>query len=422
MMTVKLLSLCCLLCFPSFLVAFSPLKPERGPLSLHKIRLSEGGKVNGSREPKQQPGNSKDGIASNGSKGTASDLSNSTSMKSLKTTTTTKAKEEDPDGELCLLPFSDDDDEQERPLKDFRKEQEGSKQLDRFVNIIPIVVPVLAYFAYENVAQVADILADTLASRNFVEVDGGSYRAQIIAPAINGIVIPACVVTFATLLSITLSFLRQRQQDIRTYINTEAGELRVLQAFVDAFPEGKPKDLCRTYLIQYTSRLIAESQPTTRYDKLDATSGESEMNGFLTQLIQMEDVREDLRSQSYSAVTRLNSERSERISILQSSFPPLHYAVLTVLALSICSCYLLETDQDILVFLYAVQLKLLWAILVGVFTGFAVVCYDLIDPFQGLYQISSTVNQLYTIRESLKVSACITSLSRPNGNSSSPQE
>ena len=49
---------------------------------------------------------------------------------------------------------------------------------------------------------------------------------------------PACVVTFATLLSITISFLRQRQQEIRTAINTEAGELRVLSALVDAFPAG----------------------------------------------------------------------------------------------------------------------------------------------------------------------------------------
>ena len=47
-------------------------------------------------------------------------------------------------------------------------------------------------------------------------------------------------------------------------------------------------------------------------------------------------------------------------------------------------------------------------ILVGVFSGFGVVTYDLIEPFQGLYQISNTVNQLYTLRNSLKVAVCAT--------------
>jgi hypothetical protein len=62
---------------------------------------------------------------------------------------------------------------------------------------------------------------------------------------------------------------------------------------------------------------------------------------------------------------------------------------------------LLETDQEALVFLNAVQLKILWSMLVGAFTALAVVITDLSDPFKGSYTISSTVLQLFRIRNAL---------------------
>lgn len=315
-------------------------------------------------------------------------------------------------GELCFLPefelsccdIENTENLEQESFGKFQQRKQESRVFDRLVNLIPFGAPIMAFLSYERIASLTTIVAELVANRNFVEVDGGTYRATIIAPAVNGIVVPACVVTFATLLSITISLLRQRQQEIRTSINTEASELRILQAVVDAMPQGLEQEQCWTYLIQYTSRLISESQPSTKIDALEATSGESEMNGFLTQLISFENVRDDLRSQSYSAIARLNSERSARISSLQSTFPGLHYVTLGSLAVSILSCFLLETDQDVLVFLYAFQLRFLWAILTGVFTGFGVVVYDLIDPFQGTYQISGTVNQLYILRSSLCVS------------------
>ena len=348
-------------------------------------------------------------------------------------------KEEMPiaDGELCVLPVCDDDAFENDTLEQFQQQQRQSRLVDSLINLlIPTVLPIIAYQNYEYVAQLANTLTDVLSSRMWQEVDGGSYRASIIAPAINGVIMPACVVTFATLLSITISGLRQRQQEIRTAIIQEASELRVLQSLVDAYPDGLTKAQCRSYLIEYTSRLISESKPrittitnmfetttpktpsssssssstpstTKKRPSVSADNGyDTEMNGFFNQLIKLENVRPDLRSESYNAIARLNAQRSERISSLQTSFPALHYATLCVLALSVMSCFLLETDQDILIFLNAVQLKLLWSMLVGVFTGFAVVCYDLIDPFQGSYQISKSVDQLYIIRGTLVASVC----------------
>jgi len=241
-------------------------------------------------------------------------VSTTTTTTGTTTTTVTTKKKLESSNDLCLLPDEEDDAEQDEALQTFQLEQ---KKLN-WIQLIPIVIPICAYFSYETIAQFAHSLGDLLASRSFVEVDGGSYRASIIAPAINGIVVPACVVTFATLLSISISFLRQRQQDIKTSINTEAGELRLLAAFVDAFAPSSAQDQCRTYLVQYTSRLIAESLPTTRYNNLQAAGGESELNGFLSTLIKADakDVRDDVRAQAYGAVTRLTTERSTRISIL----------------------------------------------------------------------------------------------------------
>jgi hypothetical protein len=311
------------------------------------------------------------------------------------------------EGSSCLLPDDQDPIDSCPIAKEERKTSQN--RVDQVLFFVPIFTPLLAYVSYEMVASLSDDVIELLSNKNFVVVDGGAYESKIIAPAINGVVVPSIAILFATLISETITSLRQRQQDIRTTINMEATELRVLQAMVDAFPAGSlVQDRCRAYLIQYTSRLIAESQPGT--DIEEACGGDSEMNGFLATLngvnTEHDILRDSLLAESYGAVSRLNSERSQRISSLQSTFPALHFVILSVLASSICFAFLLETNQDILIFLNAVQLKLLWAMLVGVFSALGTVCYDLVDPFRGSYQISkATVDQLYTIRSALRASA-----------------
>ena len=67
----------------------------------------------------------------------------------------------------------------------------------------------------------------------------------------------------------------------------------------------------------------------------------------------------------------------------------------------------MESDQAIQILLNAVQLRILWSMLIGTFSALAVVSYDLEDPFRGSYQISSTVDQFHTIRDALRASATI---------------
>mmetsp|Transcript_18128 Transcript_18128/g.51610 ORF Transcript_18128/g.51610 Transcript_18128/m.51610 type:complete len:442 (+) Transcript_18128:2-1327(+) len=282
----------------------------------------------------------------------------------------------------------------------------STEALGNALRWIPFFLPAVAYNFYDPVAHTFTAIIDLVANRNWVAVDGGAYQGKIIAPAINGIVVPSVSILFATLIGTTISTLRQRQLSIRTSFNLEAGQLRVLQGMVDALPSSEVQTRCRSYLTQYTSRIIAEGRQTTEYDSLDL-SIDCELNGVLQQLNAMS-VSEDcpagpIMGQGYTACNNLIEERTRRISAMQSTFPTLHYVIVTVLASAILVAFLMETNQELLVFLNAVQLRMLWSILVGTFSALAVVIYDLSDPFTGSYQVAQAVEQLHTIRMALSV-------------------
>ena len=99
-------------------------------------------------------------------------------------------------------------------------------------------------------------------------------------------------------------------------------------------------------------------------------------------------------------VMRLNAERSTRISALQSTFPLSQYFILVAIGSSICLAFLIETNQEILIFLNAFQLRILWTMLIGLMSTLCVLCYDLSDPFRGIFTIESALKQLYIIRVS----------------------
>lgn len=216
--------------------------------------------------------------------------------------------------------------------------------IDGLLYVIPIVAPILAYCSYTNVQSAFVQFIDLLSKAKWVAVDGGLYQTQIITPAINGIVVPSVAVLFATLVTNTVTTLRQRQLSIRTSLNMEASELRILQSMVDSFPTENDdddnynhdevpsisdyQDQCRRYLMQYTIRILAESQGTVNYNTLEYSGSiDSEMNALLSKLNELSRIEHQkslsrmnphLLSESYAAITRLNSERSTRISALQS--------------------------------------------------------------------------------------------------------
>jgi hypothetical protein len=219
---------------------------------------------------------------------------------------------------------------------------------------------------------------------------------------------------FANLIGTTITTLRQRQLDIRTAINMEAGQLRILQYLLDVVPIPDEQQVCWEYLAQYTSRLIAESQPTIEINSLNG-SLDTELNGVLRSLNRLAVLAENpdpegrmpsrlVLDKAYQSCAKLYEERAKRITSLRSAFPVLHFVIVATLAVSICVAFLLESNQDLLMFLNAIQLRILWTMLVGTFSALAIVCYDLGNPFRGSYQISISVEQLYTIRLALRAS------------------
>lgn len=63
-------------------------------------------------------------------------------------------------------------------------------RIDTSLRWIPALIPILAYVMYDPTAECFAATLDSLANNNFVAVDGGQYQAKIIAPAINGVVVP----------------------------------------------------------------------------------------------------------------------------------------------------------------------------------------------------------------------------------------
>ena len=57
--------------------------------------------------------------------------------------------------------------------------------------------------------------------------------------------------------------------------------------------------------------------------------------------------------------------RAQRLSLLQTTFPLLHWVVMCLLGGSIVLCFLLETDDQLLQFLDLSQLRIIFTFLIG---------------------------------------------------------
>ena len=162
-------------------------------------------------------------------------------------------------------------------------------------------------------------------------------------------------------------------------------------------------------LIQYTCRVLDECHPRqgAGSDVVNPRRGfDSELNGLVMQLNKGHGnvIPPHVASECYGSLARLREQRSNRITALQSVYPGLHYAILVALTMAVMTAFLIETDQELLVFLNAFQLRILWSMLTGTFVACFAVFVDLRAPFSGSYQVSDSVDQLHTIKWTLQAS------------------
>lgn len=101
-------------------------------------------------------------------------------------------------------------------------------------------------------------------------------------------------------------------------------------------------------------------------------------------------------------IMSLNGHRSDRVALLLSVFPVIHWGILIGLAVNIIIAFLLTSNQTVLQYLNSIQLRFLFGTIVGVCSGTATLCYDLGNPFSGTFSIAGASTQLADIRVCLR--------------------
>ena len=91
--------------------------------------------------------------------------------------------------------------------------------------LLTVLFPVTSFLFYTPIAgtfrSLIELLTEITGGRSWVPVDGGAYSIAILTPSINGIVLPSLCILFATLVSTTITQLRDRQLAVRECLNTE---------------------------------------------------------------------------------------------------------------------------------------------------------------------------------------------------------
>ena len=312
----------------------------------------------------------------------------------------------------CWLPDSVGAEPNTSP-REFGNNQDASNALDIFLVIAPVILPLLAGLLFDEEVGALHNFLTFLAQSNWVDADGGLSRTAALLPLMTGIVLPCVSFALGTLTATTISTLRARQIQLRTELNSEACLVRsILSATESLFPRkhcASERAKAGLLIRQYCTRLLVESRSGINLQQLARDgAANSELDG-LTRLLhhapalpaevdgvavskpRFEHTTEFL-AQMY--LEKLQLVRSERLAVLQTTFPAVHWLALTLLGVSIVFSFLLAADQQTLLFLAPLQLRLLFSVLVGALTSTACICVDLNEPFGGSFQITPSSEQV----------------------------
>jgi hypothetical protein len=86
-----------------------------------------------------------------------------------------------------------------------------------------MVPPVIAATIYPLIVDLVTLVTDLGTWSSGRNVDGNQFATTMLQPTLNGIVVPMLSIGLGTLLATTVNVLRQRQEELRAYINKEAG-------------------------------------------------------------------------------------------------------------------------------------------------------------------------------------------------------
>jgi len=319
----------------------------------------------------------------------------------------------------CALPPNDED-----MLEVWKGMMAETKTFDTLLVATPILAPLAALISYETAARVTRFCLDSLIHRTWESVDGNTYQISILTPVVNGIVVPAVSIALGTMTATTVSTLRQRQVEIRNLLNSELCTLDIMRAAIttlrdDDFEleslfdntenQNNISQTARLTLLMrdYVSRLIRETRPD--FNAVHAKIGDNELAAVVSILFAVNSQRQRALAAADAAqngAKTLMDLRSERLAKLAAVFPPIHYIILALCASSIIVAFLIESDQEVLRFLDALQLRLLFTMLVGAFAGLTALVLDLADIHKGSLRITPLAVQFFYIHDYLSFDLC----------------
>jgi Protein of unknown function (DUF4239) len=230
-------------------------------------------------------------------------------------------------------------------------------------------------------------------------------------------VITSISVLFASLVSLTISNLHERQVDIHKSLVVEVHHLRQLLSLLESPAAAASFDGERLrealVLLKQHKDVLFSARYSTPIERKDAHSyiesvlpallrwsNEQELWHQLTEggsnrrqqppttFQYSSSTAQMIVSQVQLLVHRLMSERGKRWMALQTApFPMVHYLTLALLASSIVISFLVATAQAEFIFLRGMPVRVLWSVLITSFTALGVVCFDLAKPFGGAYHV-----------------------------------
>ena len=261
------------------------------------------------------------------------------------------------------------------------------------VYLFPVWASLSAFTFYENISHGFHSFVQVASQNNWIPVDGGQLIGEIILPAINGPVLGTIGLLFATLVSMTIGNLYQRQISISSCLVREVDDLRRLGYLLKSLPQPYRGE-AQIELEKFVSNMF---EAATKRSFSGSTYRDITMTPIFLLLNRIsEDCETDpsvkvsgnILGEGYELIRRINDQRTTIATLFRPAFPPLHYINLFVLGFCICLVFLIETDRDLVFFLAGFQLRLLFAILIGIFAMMAAVIYDLESPFRGSYNVS----------------------------------
>lgn len=280
---------------------------------------------------------------------------------------------------------------------------------DLFLFGLAVLPACLAFFAWKDLSIGLSIFLETYGTVQYGGAEGISFSNNLLRPTITGVVVPVIAIALATLVSTTINVLREREVQLKKLINKESCDLRLLRRAVFGLFGTRQHASRRARALALMCSYVEELERESSFGAVDWLE-DLQLNGGiaaneldqLTEMLHGIDGAAASRQGSVSyaddLVRSLNEYRSERVAELLSGFPPIHWAVIILLSVSVCATFLLASNQPLNQYLNSISLPALFALLVGVCSGTATICINLADPFSGTFSILESSAQLGDLR------------------------